>query len=596
MFSFNPLNVAKMQLNKEALFNAEIPNELAFVVTNSFRDACLGNTNQFMYNIDTYLKHEPISANLFYTGEFDYLTKNASTFGLKQELIDGLDKYYVATLGVLHNYVCVGIDCTTEDFRNALYTRNDELIKGLFSVGLLTNTKEDIIRHLDNLVGTKTIKGLKDGDVFALKLEPDGVKNGFPLFKVTSPKSRMTVGEGKAYVMIPVPFYYHITNVLTNVFKSKAFVFEKATEFGNKRHVATFSADTVRRYYEDSPKEQIETKVMKTKVGFDVTNIRIKAYDLESSVNSLGVASFRPEMLNYIKATRINLVDKSMHNVTLDSVIGVYESKVKKFTVAQLKEVKFMDLSSYATAKDAQEALLLLTEKLNAMEIYKLMKQNPHLFGDINSSIANKEKAVPKVLKSLKLCELPEDSNEKVALIKDMLDKGVVKITAVSKSNKVYERLCSNNVEVLERFLGKDYVAKFESIKYRIKHVRDLVLNKQIKSKEELEKVAVEYDILSYVNSALLFDKSINKGFNGQAVQALDEVLGELSRKYEEKSRHRPETYMTLRNIKAKSNTELYLTIDANNITAVEFAEYVAPVSKSSTSQSTAKKQVKKTK
>lgn len=580
MSVFNPNVLANMQVNPKQLFNAEIHGELDKLVENSFRYACEGHSKNFLHNIDLYLQHAPSAYNMYYEGEFNYLMSKADIMKVKPNVLENLSKNYVAILGVLHNYVCVGIDCGIKGdnekptYDNALYTRNIDILRNLAKVGLLENP-QDIEKHVKDLEGAKTANGFKDETVHAIKLSVVGLKGKHPIFSSSSPRSRVSAGVGKDMVFIPVAFYYRITDILAGMLKDRAFRFIKQTEFGAKKHIATFSQDTVRKFYADCPAELVETKIKKTRIGFDVARIRIMAYDLESSVNSLGTASFRPEMLDEIRPTRANMVDKSMHNMNYDSVVSVYQSKVKKLTVAQLREVKFFDVKSFATAKEAQEGLIEYGNQLSPKELYMLMKQNNYLFGDVDTAINTRDKTSPKVLKSLKLVDIENlGEQERVDLIKDMLNRGLVKVTAISKSNKVFEKLVTNNSLVLERFLGKDYVCKYESIRHRIEHIKGMVESGEINSKAELEKVAVQYDILSYVNSSELFDKSIDKGFNGKAVSALDTVISDLSNSNRGKL---APNMIRCRNIKATDSNSFYGTFNVNNIINIEFAEYVEP-------------------
>lgn len=590
MVLFNPTKLADMQVNPTQLFNAEIDPKLEKLVCDSFGAACAGATNVFMYNIDKYLRNCKESLNMYYTGELNHLLANADKFKTKEDKLKELSVTYVAMLGVLHNYVCVGIDCREVEnvetgkieisYENALYTRNRDVIKLLAMRGLIATDEAKINKVLDDLEGAKTVNGFKDETIYAIRLDVVGLRKGLPVFDVASPKSRLNAGTNKDFVLIPVPFYYRVTNSLATKLKDRPFKFTKYSNGKIITHIATFSADTVRKCYVDCDPLQVDAKIKKTKIGFDVARIRIMAYDLESSLSSIGVASFRPEMLEELKPTNVKMEHVVLHNIDYDNIVAVYESKVKKFNVAQLKQVRFIDIKGYATARDLQEGLLLYGSQLSPKELYTLMKQNAYLFGDVDTLIANKEKASPKILKSLKLVDLDvyETGVEKKVAVEKMLNTGLVRLTMISKSNKVYERYCSNNVAVLERLLGKDYIAKFESIRHRIKDVKAKVESGEIDSRGKLEKVAVEYDILSYVNSAELFNKAIDKGFSGKAVLSLDVALEELNNK--RKPRTMPESYIIYRNVKAKSADDFYGTVNCDTLLNVEYAEYVEPKTK----------------
>jgi hypothetical protein len=575
--TLSPKVLADRQVNPKQLFNAPVPIDLESILCKSFKNAVDGATTSFLHNIDVYLKHAHNSATVFMNYEHNVLMGLAETEKAKT-LVNCIPPMYKAIMGVLDNYVCVGIDCGVKEgqehptYEANLYTRNIHILENLDAVGLLSNP-DSIPKHRKELVGTKTVNGFKEETVHMIRLEVVDTSGKHPVFGAVAPRSRVKVGVGSDMVIIPVAFYYIISDMLQELTKDKAFQFVKQTEVGPRKHIATFSPDVVRKHYGKCESDLVETKLRKVKPGFNVAQMRVMAYDLESSINSLGVASFRPEMLDSISCVNLREVDKTMHNVDGELVLEVFTDKVAHFNVAQLKDISFFDVKSFVTPNDARVGLVEFGKQLQAKDLYILMKQNSYLFGDVDGLIKEKCDNQPKILKELDLLDMDYFKElfveDQVTQLEDMLNAGVVKVTATTKDNRLYTKYLSNNPKVLEQFLGEDYVSKFESISYRLKAVKHLVESGQVQNKAELEHLVVKYDIMSSVNSHLLLDKAINKGNTSSAIQALDEALEEIKNS---RKANLSKTSVRARNIKASEEVSFYTVVTVPNIISIEYA------------------------
>jgi hypothetical protein len=149
-----------------------------------------------------------------------------------------------------------------------------------------------------------------------------------------------------------------------------------------------------------------------------------------------------------------------------------------------------------------------------------------------------------------------------------MLDRGIVKFTAITKKNTVYERVCSNNPRLLAQMLGKDYIAKYESPKRRMGAVISIV--DKCKSEgvpftgRDLEKLLVKYDLLS-VGASNLPAMSFYKPFiDDELTDALTKLYNDLS------SNHRVmNDYVVYRNLYASDSKSFYGSVDINNLISV---------------------------
>lgn len=539
--------------------------ELFNVVENTLKVALSGKSDQFFFNIDAYLNAAPSAKKDMATKGIARLEQYIEENGWKiaPKFLERLSGDYLAIFYALEQYVHVGIDMEKEGYPSALYTRATNILRYLSQNGQLEG---DLDKILSALHGSKTEKSIKEGNFVVVRLDVEGVKEGNPIFKGVIPRSNLEIGLGKQFVFIPVPFFYMFENMVFSHFLDKPFNFVKSTVIGPVSHNVAISPNVVREVYAGNDGDLVESKIRKIKVGYDVIKQRFFAYDLEASLHSLGIASFRPEMLDSIKEISYDEIDKSKHNVNFNYLRGIFKTKIKSLTREQLEKLNFIDISGFANMKDQVEAILTAADNKTDAEVYAFMKNNPHIFGDIEEALAKRERVAPKFLKGLEAVALPTSEEKRIKLLSDMLERGVVKFTAISKSGTLLERTASNNKKVLERMLGKDYVKQFESIRNKLYHVRDMITNGEIKSKLDLEKVGVEYNILDYVDPKDYFSGNMN-----DAIEAIDKAIEELKQKAA--SRKTSESMLLYRNIYATDPKDFFGTVNVNNIVAVEFAE-----------------------
>lgn len=539
--------------------------ELFNVVQQGLQNALEGKSDQFFYNIDVYLSHAPNAMQDMVVNGRNRLQDLAQQNGWKKqdEMFDQTTEDYFAIFSTLENYVCVGVDMEKEGFPPALFTRNIGILENLASKGQLEG---DVTKLIDQLTKNKTEKALKEGNFVTVRLDLVDENNGNPIFKGVVPRSNMDIGANKQFVIIPVPFYYIFENMLEQKFRDKPFRFTKSSVIGQVSYNSAIGKDIVRNVYAGCDGNLVESKVNKFKPRYDVTKQRYFVHDLESSLTSLGIATFRPEMLDEVKEISIQDIDTSKHNVNFTLLRGIYKTRINQAKSDQLDSLNLLDLSSYANMKDKTEALIQLGEDKTEKDLYAIMKSNPDVFGDIGEGLQKRERTTPKFMKTFKSVSLPTSLQERKDAIEDMMSKGVVRFTATKKKGGIFERYGTNNPQVLERMLGKEYVKNFESIRNKLYHVKDLIEKGEVTKKVDLEKVGVEFNILDYLDVTLYFS-----GNPIDAVETIDNAIETLKQK--SASRTLAEGAILYRDIYATDTKDFFGSVNANNIMAVDFSE-----------------------
>lgn len=539
----------------EILFNDPVVDELSKVANGAFLNAVKGRSEQFLYNIDVYLRNAPKASDLYINRGAQLVTQVESKKAIKD--ITSFDKMYLAIFGMLGEHVFVGIDMTKEGYPSALYTRSEKWLRFLFSKGRLSGIDaagfEKIVKSLKD---NKTALGFEDNTFMVVRLDVVSTVNGVVYYKPVIPRSRVSIGVGKDFVFIPITFMHAISGYFMSL-KSPAFKFTKTSVVGQRIHTATCKPKVVTEVYKSAPQNLVGSKLLKTRVGYNEATLRFECYDLESSVYSIGSASFRPEMLDKVKEVKLGDIDTSFHMVNINHLKGIFKTRVNHMKVADFANFKFFDTSSFPTVDKKAEALINWSEDVDGRDLITIMKTYPTIFGDINKSLASRERNSPHVLKQLQIVQ----GHYTVDSIKELLKTGVVRITALSKNNKAYERLCSNSPKVLSRMLGKDYVAKFESSSHRLDGAIAELDAMESPTKDDLQKLLVKYDLLSLVDSQEFMK------LNPKSVLMNAKANIDSGRKYS------PD-YIVYRKLEAKDRNDFYGQVSINNIISVEYAPF----------------------
>lgn len=551
--------------NISKLLIGNIPNDLSEVISFNIDRAIKGESSQFIYGLDAYLKACVASKDHYLKRGKDAILKIVEENPKSKidiNMFNELSDTYFIFNGALEEGVLIGFDMEKEGCPRALYTRNFKVIRELANMGCISNA-DKIAKAEQSVKGAKTLNGLKNIEealIGVARLDFEGIVNGKKMYKVVVPQQALRVGLNNPILMTPLKAMYILASKLDYLFSSNIVRFTETTGVGVKQGVVSANAGIVRRVYGSN---DVSKKLSLIESGYNYNLLRYFTYDLESSVHSKGYATFRPEMLDRLELLNEKDIDKSKHNIDYRLLRSIFDEKVKNLSLDDMYGIRFYDLSAFATVDDKCDALLSYANELDGSELYTIMKQNYNIFGDLSYELAVAEAKVPKVVKDLKIV-----SNPTVEQFKDMVEKGLVKVTTLTKKGKVMEVTATNNRKILMQMLGRDYIREFESPRYKYKEFKKVVENTQFKDRGQIEELALKYgiDLGVVVNN-------VDTNFNGDVtnlVKGIDSHLEALTTKT--KNRSLSPTMVAVRNVYAKESKDLYVTIDVSQIKQIEYA------------------------
>lgn len=551
--------------NISKLLIGNIPNDLSEVISFNIDRAIKGESSQFIYGLDAYLKACVASKDHYLKRGKDAILKIVEENPKSKidiNMFNELSDTYFIFNGALEEGVLIGFDMEKEGCPRALYTRNFKVIRELANMGCISNA-DKIAKAEQSVKGAKTLNGLKNIEealIGVARLDFEGIVNGKKMYKVVVPQQALRVGLNNPILMTPLKAMYILASKLDYLFSSNIVRFTETTGVGVKQGVVSANGGIVRRVYGSN---DVSKKLSLIESGYNYNLLRYFTYDLESSVHSKGYATFRPEMLDRLELLNEKDIDKSKHNIDYRLLRSIFDEKVKNLSLDDMYGIRFYDLSAFATVDDKCDALLSYANELDGSELYTIMKQNYNIFGDLSYELAVAEAKVPKVVKDLKIV-----SNPTVEQFKDMVEKGLVKVTTLTKKGKVMEVTATNNRKILMQMLGRDYIREFESPRYKYKEFKKVVENTRFKDRGQIEELALKYgiDLGVVVNN-------VDTNFNGDVtnlVKGIDSHLEALTTKT--KNRSLSPTMVAVRNVYAKESKDLYVTIDVSQIKQIEYA------------------------
>lgn len=535
-----------------------------------FADALRGNANQFIFNIDHYLVACDEGKTLDRLGNegISSVTRIAQKFGwTQQDKVIGSNTYlYYAIFRLLEKYVHVGIDMERSGYPTSLYTRSLEVLDELARAGCLDASQDTVANIQRGLCENKARNAVAQGKYTVVRLDITGFRNGKAVFVPVIPQSALDIGGGKRFVFVPVPLMYAATEALKVLTAGKALEFHYATVKGSKVVRATMSPAIVKSVYQNSDEDLVESKLNKITPGYDVLRQTFRLYDIEASLHALGVASFRPEMLDKVTTLSPSMVNRSLHHINFNVLRAIYRTRIRQANSSLIDNNSVLNVSSYSVLKDKQEALIDLGESKTGKDLYFIMKANPEIFGtDLDEALEKRERMMPKFVKKFERVELPQSSQERLTMLSNMMKVGVCKVTVQTKEGKMMEVFASNSRTVLARMLGKDYIKVYESTRYKLLFLKDLIKGEKLSGYRSLEKTAVELNLLDYLEKDLFFSEEKHT-----QLRAVDNALQML----EARSTYRnvfPEV-ITYRNIYARSSKNFYGALNVSTIMSLEFA------------------------
>lgn len=545
------------------------------IVNKDFFPALKFDTDQFFFNIDHYL-HQDQDFTLDLSEHCrNYLYGLAlpsnpyhDYFRHVEDFVDSLSPTYLAILSVLNSFVVVGIDMESPNLSWALYTRSLQVLTSLQAQGRLQG---DMDRLVEVLTGPKLAHSLKNANFSVVRLDLDEAATTGGSFKAEIPRSNLDIGLGKRHVVIPVPFFYLFEDLLKHIFRGDALTFSKDTAHGSISHHATLDPAVLTSVYAQAEPGLLQKRISRIRPGYDPLHHRFYLYDLESSIYSPGIVSFRPELLNSLTHIPQTSLDTSMHQIDFTLLRAIFRTKVSKLRREQLDSLGLLDLSSYANMKDKLEALLRTSDSLPDKTLFSFMSTHVEVFGSLEQALEKRQRVTPRFLKNFHPVSLADDPQQRLDQVNSLMASGVVRFTARKKDGAVYEKIVSNNPTALERRLGPDYIKKFESIRGKLYRVKDLILSGKVTSVQALEQLGVEYNLLDYLDLGLFFNPAIAQGDTHPALTSIDDAIEVLKQKMT--NRNMAPGTMIYRNLEATDPRSFFGNLDVSNLVSVEYAE-----------------------
>lgn len=518
----------------------------------------------------------------------DFLENNMflNQWGKVNQIYQVLTDEYCIINALLEDMVCVCVDLESPIYKATLHTRNIDLLEAMQKNNLLEIDLQTAIGHLlTNKTNTATSQGLHTTVRLDLK-NNQRIQGNPPTFTGIVPQSNMEIGVGCRYAIIPVPFYHLFSDFIQAHYYDTPFRITQSTPSSNptKSFIASISPQVVKQVYKEQPNQEVLNHINRFQPYYDPCTQRFYVYDVEAPINEIGVQTFRPEMLISIEQiTKMSQIDKSKHNLDYQLIPNIFRTKVKQATNETFQHLNFMDLSSFATVKDKQEALIRFASTEKPKTLYSLMKTNSKFFGNIDTIINSRYKHTPKYLKNYQLLDLPpitstQDIYTRRDYIRKLLATGVLHITSLRKDGSPYQVIATNNHKVLSspQALNKNYIEKYENPRRKVNYVKHLIQQGQITTLDDLKEWTVRLDLYQYVDQQELL-APLTPQYNNEAFQrsinALNNGSYNLQEEYVLTRKHNPSNII-YRNPYATSKTNFFGTISVDAITTLEYAPY----------------------
>lgn len=564
--------MSSMYVNDVAGILNKISTKLSDIVYYNVMLGIQGQSNKFTHSVEKYIKADGNLMSHYVEQGAREMEEIATTYGWLpkkegiEKVLEGVSNEYLGVFSILNEIPVVGVNLEKEDYPVALYTRSFDVLEKLNSAGYLANYDDSILNYL---YGKTFATKLKKGEQSLVRLDLVESVDGKVLLKLT--KARETYRVGENFYMLPLFGHNMIANELSKTMGNAIAVEYGVDETTLSRKITTIDPTVVQAVYEKSDDKREVAKRAKVAgaTQYDILSMTMQMVDIESSTEALGIIRVRPEMLHSIKVVGLDQVDTSRHNVDFTLLRGIYNTRIKGAKLEAIDNLALIDVSSYATLQDKKKAYLDHGASLRNTLIYTVIKQNEDFFGNLEEGLEARRRVTSRFLKGFESVELTGDKDAKVAQLRSLMDKGVVKFSAQRKDYTIYNRRVSNNREVLSRMLGEDYVKYFESAKNRLYEA-----GKQIQAnnldKKGLQELVFEYDLFDLV------DVNAFTSSRSEAGKQIYEAIGTI----DEKKKAPKEGYVTFRSIDASSSENFYGSIDVDKIMEVEFKAYEAPVSK----------------
>lgn len=548
------------------------------VISGALNRGFYGETNEFFHGIDAYIEmcgtefstdYATIGAKMIDV----FLTDNGVGVRKRERILDNLNGQYFALYQALGDIMVVGVDTSKTEakdwMKTSLYTRSIDILYALEANGQLINDLSTVLDKLTN----KTLTSLEKGLQAVVRLDPVNSEGSKPIFEAKIPQSSLNAGGGTDIALIPVASYILFATYLKKVSKNTPLHIETETIQGKRSYNIGVTPNIYAQAYKNIGVDKIRESISKMVVGFDVSTMRYFAYDLEASIHGRGTISVRPEMLNELKPIAIDRVDTRRHEIDFQLLRQVFITKVNQLTAKTVPLFKFVEDQKYRTLYDFREIVTNQGLALSNKDLFNVMLMNEGLFGKLPEELEKRKRLQLRILKGLEPVELPEDALERKKLVESLMQQGLVKITSKRiKTNGVFEIYASSHSTVLQQLLGKDYVARLETIRVKLYHVRYLLKQTEVIDRWEFEDMIVKYNVQDIFEALFLEIALPPKIPTANIVPYVEEGIEFLQEKAW--GRSRSESNVLYRIVTAETNKNFYGNVDAENILAISFKKF----------------------
>lgn len=438
----------------------------------------------------------------------------------------------MATYGVSMSSVLWGYSLKNGSM--SLYTTSIGILNGLASRGILKGKKEPIAIELQNIEKTlyqsdrikKSLRECKN-KLVCVRLDTELQGNNL-VMKCTVPRSAPTLDDT---IFIPFDAVKCATDMLHNILQSRIL----RVRMGDKVRDVTLNHEVLASIYG-------ERANMLSSFIPDVYTQRFYVASVGASKYTLGVTNIKLAEIDEIKPVSLADIDLSEINLDYSMVYDHFKERVDKIPENKLgiiAEDFGLDCLN-APSDDIRLRLKDVCLELYPKDIWDIMKKYPRVFA--TSSYMKKKS---KYGDNYTRVEKPKSVSELV----DLLKSGVYKIVITKRNGTFSTIIGTNNEKCLQRILGADYIAKYESLGVRLRYAKHLFDSG--KSLGEVRKLSGLQEL----------------GTSGiDLATELNERLGEIEMK---KTVVKQNHLVGVRNLQVTSEKDFYKNIDINSIVEV---------------------------
>lgn len=496
---------------------------------------------------------------------------------VKEEDIALLPDEYMFKLALLNHSTCIGV--SEDGAKSFLLTRSATSLMAMMNNGMLDCTPDDLQKKfLPSLVGTKTVNGIKEKKLFAIRLDYAGVnKYGVVKYKPMLPRARFSILHEDEHMtfLLPVIGVYAAVEDLNAYIKSVGCVeLNKGIEEKQEVMRVTTDYNLLQRVYNLPDDEMRVRSVFKDVVGaFDFGTLRLNMFNAEASLYDVGLSSVRLEMLNAVKPVEIQNISNQYHALDFDIVRRVFISRIKRMRLADVDSLMIVpDLASYNTLNEKKAVLIeWATKRVSGDVVYNVMLQYANIFGDVNKNIKNMTRAMPKVTQTAVQLNIPDTDTQSIRkYLSSMARKGILTVFIKNKKGYYSKVVGTLNRDLLTRLYGKDYAVKLESVPSRIIDLMDL----------DLSGGDFETAFTSYGLREIAADKFVALTKSGGIKDPVKckNVLQDILDTYKEESKYfnsdKVKANLTLRTLYAMDDTDYIRSVAVDGIISVLLSPY----------------------